>query len=90
MISTTKASEERERRDQGDMRPKKKKSKGVVLVGYLQQKKFKILVGLHKPKSEFIPHQVSRLQSPCKKHGEKGETKTNGGWWEHPQRQSGK
>lgn len=64
MISTTKASEERERRDQGDMR-QKNKCKGVVLVGSLQKKKLQILVSLHKPKSEFIPHQVSRLQSPC-------------------------
>lgn len=38
MISTTKASEERERRDQGDMR-QKNKCKGVVLVGSLQKKK---------------------------------------------------
>lgn len=37
MISTTKASEERERRDQGDMR-QKNKCKGVVLVGSLQKK----------------------------------------------------
>lgn len=40
MISTTKASEERERRDQGDMR-QKNKCKGVVLVGSLQKKKYK-------------------------------------------------
>lgn len=67
MISTTKALEERERRDQGDIRPKKKKKKCKgVLVGSLPHKKLlKILVCLDKPKSQIIPHQVSRRQSPC-------------------------